>query len=107
MIPAVPGGSASSIFSPIPAATRLRATLPTIPPAAAPTTVAASNGGANRPTTRPTPPPAFAPHVVARLLHGDLTVGVLGHEHDAVGRDRPLADELHEAVVILLRELGD
>jgi len=45
--------------------------------------------------------------VVARLLHGDLTVGVLGHEHDAVGRDRPLADELHEAVVILLRELGD
>src|SRR5262245_20052583 len=59
--PLEPGGSASSILSPMPEATRFPASLPITAPAAAPTAVAASRGGAKRPSTRPTPPPSLAP----------------------------------------------
>ena len=50
---------------------------------------------------------ALAAEVVARLLHLDLTVGVLGDEHDAVGGDRLRVGELHVPVEVLLREVGD
>ena len=110
MIPAEPGGSASSIFSPIPACTRLRANLPASPPTAAPTAVAASSGGAKRPDHEADAAAdlgALAAEVVAGLLDVHLAVGVLGDEDDAVGRDRLLLGELHEGVEVLLREIGD
>ena len=80
MIPADPGGSASSIFSPIPAETRFLANLPMSPPAAAPTAVAARSGGAKRPTDQADAAAdldAFAAQVVTRLLDVDLALGVL------------------------------
>src|SRR6266576_5367037 len=61
MTPPEPGGSAASIFFPIPLSSRCLANLPATPPSAAPTAVAASRGGAKRPTTSPTPPPILTP----------------------------------------------
>src|SRR5262245_2116607 len=50
---------------------------------------------------------ALAPQVVSCFLHGHLALGVLGDEHDPVGLDRPVLDEVQERLEILLRELGD
>ena len=61
MIAAVPGLSLSPRPLSRPLSTLCLANLPTMPPAAAPTAVAASSGGAARPTRTPTPPPQPMP----------------------------------------------
>ena len=61
MIAAVPGLSFSPSPCSSPLSTLCLANLPTMPPAAAPTAVAASSGGAARPTRTPTPPPQPMP----------------------------------------------
>ena len=58
---AVPGASLSPSPVSMPLSTLCLVNLPIRPPAAAPTTIEPSSGGANRPTTRPTPPPQPRP----------------------------------------------
>lgn len=60
-IAAVPGLNFSPRPSSSPLPTLCRANLPTRPPAAAPTAIEASSGGAARPTSTPTPPPQPMP----------------------------------------------
>src|SRR6516225_8478001 len=79
--------------------------LPTPAPIAAPMAVAASSGSANSPTANPTAPQtccAFADHVVG-LLHRQVALQVLGHDHRAV---QIAAAGQHRLVVVVGGVLG-
>ncbi len=104
MTAAVPGFMASPSLSWRPLFTLRSANLPTMPPAAAPTTVAARSGGAARPTRNPTAPPQprpLRPRLSPGPLHADVAVPVVGDEDDRLDRDLPGLDPGDERLEVL------
>ena len=84
------------------------ANLPTSAPAAAPTAVAASSGGAKRPDQQAdaaTPFGPLAPHVVAGLAHDDLALLVFLNEDHTIALDLLLLHQLRELVEVLFGRL--
>ena len=108
MIAAVPGLSFSPRPSSSPLSTLCLANLPTMPPAAAPTAIEASSGGAARPTSTPTPPPQPMPlrprwSPVCETRTSPLSS--CSTRMTTLALDLLVLDELHEPVEVLLGRL--